>query len=131
MNETIAEDSEDVVRFLEWKRPERPECFTEIEHSLMGEQNSSMSRLVCLSSNCYSYDSRLIAKYSEILWQESINNILLLQGKANIPKVCEPLSIPLQFARLDEVLYMKFFMKRKQCTISLATKSGKVAPRPM
>ena len=83
---TIAKDLKDVVRFLEWKRTERPECFTEIEHSLMEEQKRNLSRLVYLSSNCYSYDRSLLAKYSEILWQQSINNTLSLEGKANIPK---------------------------------------------
>ena len=107
---TIAKDLKDVVRFLEWKRTERPECFTEIEHSLMEEQKRNLSRLVYLSSNCYSYDRSLIAKYSEILWQESINNTLSLEGKANIPKVsCEHLPIPPDFSRLDEVLYMSLF----------------------
>ena len=71
---TIAKVLKDMVRFLEWKRTERPECFTEVEHSLMEEQKSNLSRLVYLSSNCYLYDRSLIAKYSEILWQESINN---------------------------------------------------------
>ena len=107
---TIAKDLKDVVRFLDWKRTERPECFTEIEHSLMEEQKRNLSRLVYLSSNCYSYDRSLTAKYSEILWQESINNTLSLEGKANIPKVsCEPLPIPPDFSRLDEVLYMSLF----------------------
>ena len=78
---TIAKDLKDVVRFLEWKRTERPESFTEIEHSLMEEQKSILSQLVWLSSNCYSYDRSLIAKYSELLWQESINNTLSLRKK--------------------------------------------------
>ena len=93
---TIAKDLKDVVHFLEWKRTERPECFTEIEHRLMEEQKSNLRRLVCLSSNFYSYDRSLLAKYSQILWQESINNTLSLEGKANIPKMsCEPLPFPL------------------------------------
>ena len=107
---TIAKDLKDVVRFLEWKRTKRPECFTEIEHSLMEEQKRNLSRLVYLSLNCYSYDRSLTANYSEILWQELINNTLSLEGKANIPKVsCEPLPIPPDFSRLDEVLYMSLF----------------------
>ena len=60
----IAKDLKDVVRFLEWKRTERPEYFFEIEHSLMEEQKSNLSRLVYLSSNFYTYDRSLIAKYS-------------------------------------------------------------------
>ena len=35
---TTAKALKEVARFLEWKRTERPECFTEIEHSLMEEQ---------------------------------------------------------------------------------------------
>ena len=158
---TIAKDLKDVVRFLEWKRTERPECFTEIEHSLMEEQKRNLSRLVYLSSNCYSYDRSLIAKYSEILWQESINNTLSLEGKANIPKVsCEPLPIPPDFSRLDEVLYMSLFYENicfmyivyvqfmyrvlhslfyenicmfyeYNVPFSLATKPGRIAPMPM
>ena len=75
---TIAKDLKDVVCFLDWKRTERPECFTEIEHSLMEEQKRNLNRLVYLSSNCYSYDRSLTANNSEILWQESINNTLSL-----------------------------------------------------
>ena len=111
---TIAKNLKDVVCSLEWKSTERPECFTEIEHSLMEEQKSNLNRLVCLSSNCYSYDRSLIAKYSEILWQESINNTLSLQGKANIPEVSiEPLPIPPDFSQLDddEVLNMSLPIK--------------------
>ena len=101
---TIAKDLKEVFGFREWKRTERPECFTEIEHSLLEEQKS---RFVCLSSNCYSYDRSLIAKYSGILWQELVNNTLSLEGRANIPKVsCEPSRIPPDFSRLDEVLYL-------------------------
>ena len=127
---TIAKDLKDVVRFLEWKRTERPEC-SEIEHSLMEEQKSNLSRLVCLSSNCSSYNTSQITKYSKF-WQKSINNTLSLGGKANIPKVsCQPLPIPPDFSRLDEVLYMSFFMTKNNVPFSKATKSGRIAPMPM
>ena len=74
-----------------------------------GEKKSNLSQLDCLSSKCFSYDRSQIAKYSVILWQESMNKALSLEGKANIPKLsCEPLPIPPDFSRLDEVLYMRF-----------------------
>ena len=108
---TIAKDLKDVVHFLEWKKTERPECFTEIEQSLMEEQKSDLGRLVCLSSNCYSYDRSLIAKYSEILWQELMNNTLSQEGKANVTKMsCEPLPVQPDFSRRDELLYTIIFL---------------------
>ena len=111
---TFAKDWKEVFDFLEWKITKRPECFTEIEHSLLEEQKS---QFVCFISNCYSYDRSLIAKYSENRWQESINITLSLEGRANIPKVsCEPLRIPPDFSRLNEVLYLSFF-KTIHCTI--------------
>ena len=110
-NLKFAKELKDVVRPLGWKRTERMGCFVEIGHSLMEEQKSNRSRLVCLSSNCYYYDRTLIAKYLELPWQESINNTLSIEGKANIPKVsCEVLPIPLDFSRLDEVLYLSFVL---------------------
>ena len=111
---TNAKDLKDVVRFLEWKRTERSGCFIEIDHSLMEEQKSNLSPLVCLSSKCYSYDRSLMAKFSENLWQESINITLSLERKDHIPKVsCEHSPIRADFSRLDEVLYMSFFNENK------------------
>ena len=54
----------------------------------------------------------MIQQFTELLWQESIENLLMTEEWSEIPRVsCSPLPIPLGVSREVEVLAMSFMYK--------------------
>ena len=54
----------------------------------------------------------MIQQFTELLWQESIQNLLMTEGWSEIPRVsCNPLPIPHGVSREVEVLVMSLMYK--------------------
>ena len=100
----------DVQKFLSWKAEN---FIVEIEPSdLTTLTQRNLGSLLQLSQKTLKYTKGMMQGFTELLWQDSLNNRLMLEGWSAIPTVsCNPLPIPLGTSREAEVLVMSLMYK--------------------
>ena len=100
----------DVQKFLSWKAEN---FIVEIEPSdLKTLTQRNLGSLLQLSQKTLKYTKGMMQGFTELLWQDSLNNRLMLEGWSAIPTVsCNPLPIPLGTSREAEVLVMSLMYK--------------------
>ena len=102
-NPTILCHLRDVQKFLLWKA----EHFsTEVQGCDLSDiSQRNLEHILLLPQKTYKYTKGMIQQFTELLWQESIQNLLMTEGWSEIPRVsCNPLPIPLGVSREVEVL---------------------------
>ena len=101
----------DVFKFLNWKMVLLPSQFSELEQSIIVQNN--YERFFELSAKACSYTQPLMNKYVEsILWNSSLKTQFQLEGYHKYPKAsCIPLPIPKYTDRNKEVILMSFMYK--------------------
>jgi hypothetical protein len=109
-NVAVMTHMRDVQQFLKWKAEVYPETFNPND-TLILEMND-MTQLPNLSRKACHYTKGSMRLFTELIWQECINNQLMMEGWTQIPKVS---TTPLQFPSLTnrdvEVLVMSMFYK--------------------
>ena len=89
-------------------------------------------KLHLLSRKASSYTKLMMKWFTEILWQESVNNQLQLEGCSQIPKVSTlPLPMPPATSREQEVLIMSLFYKNNLLNTFLFTTERRICPSPL
>jgi hypothetical protein len=109
-NPTVLCHLREVQKFLQWKA----EHFnTEVQACDLGEiSHRNLDHILLLSPKTYKYTKGMIQQFTELLWQESLQNLLLMEGWSDIPRVsCNPLPIPFGVSREVEVLVMSLMYK--------------------
>ena len=97
-----------VFKFLQWKLKFYPEKFTDEDKDTIKSKN--IIGYTELSSIACSYTKPMIQKYTESLWQSTINNQYIADGHPNIPQVsCDKLPIPPYIDRNMETLLLSHF----------------------
>ena len=95
-------------KFLQWKIKNYPTKFTDSDIATITSKNAT--KYIELSSNSCSYTKRMIEKYTESLWQSTINNQYMAEGHPNIPIVtCEKLPIPPIDRKMETLLLSHFY----------------------
>ena len=97
-----------VFKFLQWKLKIYPDKFTDEDKATVTSKNTI--GYTELSSNACSYTKTMMQKYTESLWQSTINNQYIADGHLNIPQVsCDKLPIPPCIDRNTETLLLSHF----------------------
>ena len=97
-----------VYKFLNWKVKNYPSKFTDSDIGTIISKN--IAKFTELSSNSCSYSKGMIQKYTEVVWQSTINNQYMAEGYPNIPRVtCAKLPIPPLTDRILETLLLSHF----------------------
>ncbi len=93
----------DVFKFMCWKHANYPDQFSHQDVNII--QQRSLDQFSLLSKMGCWYTKGMIGKFTELIWQESLNNKMLLDGCSRIPVVSlQPLHLPWHTNRKDEVL---------------------------
>ncbi len=120
----------DVFGFLEWKMKQHPFLFTSLDTDIVTMKK--VEKLTLLSEGACIYSKRLIQKYTEVIWQEALNNQLQIEGQSRFPSVsCSPIILPTGTSREDEVKLLSFFYKNNLLNAFLYTAEKKACPSPL
>ena len=93
MNPTVLCHLRDVQKFLIWKIEHFSTEAQAFELSDIAQRN--LDQILLLPQKTYKYTKGMIQQFTELLWQESIQNLLMTEGWSEIPRVsCNPLPIP-------------------------------------
>lgn len=129
-NITIMYHLRDVYKFLVWKQQIRPEDFSASDMETLEDRN--LQKFTSLSEEACIYSKVMIRNFTEHLWQESLNSQLQQDGETRIPKVSvEPLDIPFNTPRDDEVKLMSLFYKNNLLNSFLFITEPNQCPSPL
>ena len=96
----------DVQKFLKW----RTTSWKNEPNVLDSEVFRSKELIPEVPRKYFKYTKIMMDKFTETLWQETLENELMMQGWIEFPKVsCQPLPIPRNISRDKEVLIMSLF----------------------
>ena len=110
-NPVIVSQMKEVMKFIKWKHEYYP-CSVSPSDIVILEDGLGMEDLFELTKKTCHYSRGLMDKFTELIWQESIQNQLQLEGWPNIPRVSlRPLPLPHGTTREQEVLIMSLFYK--------------------
>ena len=102
-NNVILTHMKDVFRFLNWKYERSPDHFSASDISLLQDQASE--QFTRFSRKSCTYTKSMINEFTEVLWQECLNNRFQLEGRSRTPVVSlKPLQLPRYTQREEEVL---------------------------
>ena len=100
----------DVQKFLSWKAENFRDEIETGDLAILSQRN--IEPLLQLSQKTLRYTKGMIQLFTETLWQDSLNNRLMMEGWSTIPIVsCNTLPIPLGTSREVEVLVMSLMYK--------------------
>ncbi|KAL5265903.1 hypothetical protein ACHWQZ_G006532 [Mnemiopsis leidyi] len=100
----------DVQKFLSWKAENFREEIETGDLAILSQRD--IEPLLQLSQKTLRYTKGMIQLFTETLWQDSLNNRLMMEGWSTIPIVsCNTLPIPLGTSREVEVLVMSLMYK--------------------
>jgi hypothetical protein len=129
-NVTIACHMRDVFRFLQWKLDLYPTSFTTSDESII--KSKDLHRLSSISEKASTYTKQMMKKFTELMWQESLNNQLQLEGWSRTPTVStNALAMPRSTSREQEVLIMSLFYKNNLLNYFLYSTEKKMCPSPL
>lgn len=98
----------DAIQFLEWKSKHNPDSFNKKDMSII--KTSYLEKFSELSSKACSYTKTQIRKYSESLWQTSMDCQFQLEGFSDSPKVSvSKLKFPPKTTREAETITLSLF----------------------
>ena len=100
----------DLWKFLDWKKNLLPQEFSPIDLKMLDDKK--LIGFYLLSKRSCWYNKTIIRKFTEFLWQESVNNKFRLEGDNRVPTVSySNLVIPKAASREEEVILMSLFYK--------------------
>ena len=100
----------EVMKFIKWNHELYYPCSVLPSEIIMLEDGLGMEDLFELTKKICYYSKRLMDEFTELIWQEIIQNQLQLEGWPNIPRVSlSPLPLPHGTTREQEVLIMSLF----------------------
>ena len=129
-NTTLLGHIRDVLRFLKWKLERFPASFDEAESQIIEERK--LQQLSLLSRQACNYTRGMMDSFTKIIWQESLNNQLQMEGWSHIPMVStRPLSIPPDTSREVEVLIMSLFYKNNLLNSFVHQHDNRIVSSPL
>ena len=100
----------DVQKFLSWKADSFSNEIEPGDLTTLAQRN--LGSVLQLSQKTLKYTKGMMQQFTELLWQDCLNNRLMTEGWSTIPNVsCNPLPIPLGTSREAEVLVMSLMYK--------------------
>ena len=82
---SLSNKAKDAIQFLKWKRERYPDCFNANDRSII--ETGQLDQFTELSVKACSYTKGQIQKYTELLWQSSIDNKFQIEGFFGSSKV--------------------------------------------
>ena len=82
-NSTIVSQIKEVFQYLKWKLEVAPGDLSELDKDIV--YRSDIDRFQDLSMEGCKYSRSIMTKYTEKLWQQSVNNRLQLEGETRYP----------------------------------------------
>jgi len=109
-NPTVLCHLRHVQKFLLWKAEHFSSEVQGCDLSDIAQRN--LEHILLLPQKTYKYTKGMIQQFTELLWQGSIQNLLMTVGWSEIPRVsCSPLPIPFGVSREVEVLVRSLMYK--------------------
>ena len=129
-NSTIVSQIKEVFQYLKWKLEVAPGDLSELDKDIV--YRSDIDRFQDLSMEGCKYSRSIMTKYTEKLWQQSVNNRLQLEGETRYPIVnCSPLKVPYGTTREEEVKIISLFYKNNLLSGFLYKVQRELCPSPM
>ena len=112
------------------KRREEPRSPATGDLTTLAQRN--LGSVLQLSKKTLKYTKGMMQQFTELLWQDSLNNSLMTEGWSTIPNVsCNPLPIPLGTSREAEVLVMTLMYKNNLLNSFLFSVNGELWRSPL
>ena len=105
---SLSNKAKDAMQFLKWKREHCPDCFNVNDRSIF--ETGQLDQFAELSVKACSYTKGQKQKYTELLWQSSIDNQFQIEGFFGSPKVStSKLKFPRSTTRDFETMFLSLF----------------------
>ena len=105
---SLSNKAKDAMQFLKCKREHYPDCFNVNDRSII--ETGQLDQFAELSVKACSYTKGQIHKYTELLWQSSIDNQFQIEGFFGSPKVStSKLKFPPSTTREFETKFLSLF----------------------
>ena len=115
---TLRHGLREVFNFLNWKLNCHPKKFSNIDVEVV--KSYDLENIFALTPAATLYTKQLMTRYTEHLWQSSVDNEFMLEGYSIIPKAsCSTLQIERNVTRDEEVLVMSLFYENNLLNSSL------------
>ena len=109
-NPIVLSHLRDVQKFLNWKAENFEDEIEPRDTLVLSYRN--LDHLPELSLKTLKYTKGMMQNFTELLWQDSLDNRLQMEGWSSTPTVsCNPLPIPMGVSREEEVLVMSLMYK--------------------
>ena len=119
-----------VFKYLKWKVQHYPETFNQEDTAIIS--GNMIDNYFDLSTESCKYTRGMMKKYTEFLWTQKITYEFQADGHAFHPKPkCEPLPIPIQVSRLQEVQIMSLFYENNLLNGFLHKYNNQKFPNPL
>ena len=119
-----------VFKYLKWKAKWYPDAFNAEDAEIVNA--NKMENFFQLSSDACKYTKGMMKKYTELMWTERLKFELQAEGHTYLPKPkCEPLLLPRQLNRQQEVQIMSLFYPNNLLNSFLHRFDSRKFPNPL
>ena len=120
----------EAMQFLRWKINQDQTSQSGEDFKILMEDR--IQDFTQLSGKTCSYSKPVIARYTEVIWQEKMDKHFQLEGFSEAPVISlEKLKFPVGTTRKEETLFLSLFYQNNLCNVFLNQYNSLRFPNPM